>query len=212
MQEDYFLTISKQELSLLPPAKFDGRIEVVDSEDRAVETIAEIRKAPLVGFDTETRPSFKKGMLNEVALMQLSTEDTCYLFRLNKIGLCKSLLDFIEDEKCVKVGLSLHDDFHNLHRIADFEPKGFIDLQHYVKQFKILDNSLSRINAIVFGKRISKGQRLSNWEASELSEAQKGYASLDAVACMSIYRELQSGRFDPLSSPFLHYADRDNPV
>ncbi len=206
---DFFLSIPKQQLASLPPAKFGGRIVVVDSRELALPALEHLRNAGLIGFDTETRPSFKKGTLNEVSLMQLSDHDVCYLFRINRIGFFPELISFLEDDTVTKVGLSVHDDFHNLHRLASFEPRGFIDLQGFVKQFRIADNSLSRIFAILFGQRISKGQRLTNWEAEHLSEAQQAYASLDAFACIKIYDCLHSGKFIPADSPYIQYSETD---
>ncbi|MBP3590352.1 MAG: 3'-5' exonuclease domain-containing protein 2 [Muribaculaceae bacterium] len=207
---NYYLSIAKQDLAALDAARFDGPIIVVDTAEKADAALKELRGADIIGFDTETRPTFKKGAVNEVALVQLSTRKKCFLFRINILGLVPQLISLLEDEAITKVGLSVHDDFHNLHRLAEFEPRGFIDLQHFVKDFKISDNSLTRIYAILFGKRISKGQRLTNWEADTLSPAQKAYASLDATACVEIYDKLMSGTFNPADSRFIHYREEDN--
>lgn len=207
---DYFLSVDKHVLSGLPAAKFDGEIIIVDSSDKIDDAIERLRKSDLIGFDTETRPTFRKGALNEVALMQLSTRERCFLIRINMIGMPQAIIDLLEDEQCTKIGVSVHDDFHNLHRLADFEPKGFIDLQNFVKDFKIADNSLSRIYAILFGQRISKGQRLTNWEAESLTPAQQAYASLDATACIRIYDKLTSGTFRPEESEFKHFKDQES--
>ncbi len=184
-------------------AKFHGHIIVIDRPEQVDESIAILRESEIIGFDTETRPSFKKGALNEVALLQLAVPGTCFLFRINRIGMLPQIIDLLQDPECLKVGLSIHDDFLNLHRIAEFSPEGFIDLQTYVKKFHIADNSLTRIHAILYGERVSKGQRLTNWEAETLTESQKEYASLDASACIRIYTTLSRGEFNPLESPFL---------
>ena len=173
--QDYakaIVTINKDALATLPAEEYSGKIILVDAETKIPRAIEALRKAQIIGFDTETRPSFKKGQQYNVALVQLSTPDASYLFRTNLIGYPKEMMDLLEDPDKLKIGLSIHDDFHNLKRVADFEPCGFIDLQQYVKEYKIADNSLSRVYGILFGKRISKGQRLSNWEASELTESQ----------------------------------------
>ncbi len=135
--------------------------------------------------------------------MQVSGEDRCWLFRVNRLGVDGAVKRFLENDAILKVGLSIKDDFFVMHRSAEFEPKGFVDLQSYVKEFKIADASLQRIFAILFGKRISKGQRLSNWEADSLTEAQQHYAAIDAWACLRIYNLLSAGEFDPMSSPYL---------
>lgn len=175
----------------LPRVLFDGRIFVIQTEAEANKAVDYLRTSALLGFDTETRPSFKKGMLNKVALLQLSTEDTCFLFRLNTIGIPSSVVQLLQDEKVMKVGLSLHDDFVSLHRRTEFEPKAFLDLQDYVKEFGISDMSLQKLYANIFGQKITKGQRLTNWEADVLTEGQKMYAATDAWACVRIYRELE---------------------
>lgn len=197
------ISITKQQLSKLPPAHFDGKICVVQTEEEVNDAIARLRESDIIGFDTETRPSFKKGCSNSVSLIQLSTRNTCFLFRINKTGLTQPIIDLIEDPSILKIGLSTRDDFHNLNKLAHLEPKGFVDLQTYVKQFNIADNSLSRIFGIVFGQRISKGQRLTNWEADELTPSQQSYAALDALACIKLYDYLSSGKFNPEESPYL---------
>lgn len=206
----YLLTITKEELAQLPAAHFQGSIRLIEKAEDVAGAVEALRKSDVIGFDTETRPSFKKGQTNIVSLLQLSTRDTCYLMRLNHTGLTDELKQLLEDPDVLKIGLSIHDDFHNLKKISDIEPAGFIDLQHYVKQINIADNSLTRIYGIVFGKRISKGQRLTNWEALQLTDSQQAYAALDAKACIDIYDEIHSGRFNPLSSPYLRHPDNDD--
>ncbi|MCH5225597.1 MAG: 3'-5' exonuclease domain-containing protein 2 [Muribaculaceae bacterium] len=197
------VTISKETAGSLPAADYQGDIIVVDSLEKLPSAVEELKKAPIIGFDTETRPSFRKGQQFNVALIQLATPSCCFLFRTNLIGYPKELIDILEDPDKLKVGLSIHDDFHNLRRVAEIEPQGFIDLQNYVKEFKIADCSLTRVYGILFGRRISKGQRLTNWEAQELSELQQGYAALDAAACIDIYEFLKGGKFNPQTSPYL---------
>ena len=203
--ENAFITISKEKLADLPAASFSGKITVIDNPELVAPAIATLRKAKIIGFDTETRPSFKRGQTYKVALIQLATKDTCFLFRTNIIGLPKQLVEILEDDSILKVGVSVHDDFHSLKRLNDINPTAFLDLQTYVKNYKIVDNSLSRLYAILFGERISKAQRLTNWEAAELSEAQQAYAALDAWACIKIYEFLKEGNFYPLSSPYLTF-------
>lgn len=199
----HIVTISKADLALLTAETYQGSIEVIDTFEMVDHAVATLRDAEIIGFDTETRPSFKKGQSFHVALLQLSTHECCYLFRLNVIGMPDSLKALLEDDDKLKIGLSLHDDFHNLAKICQLKPAGFIDLQTYVKDFMIADNSLARIYAILFGKRISKGQRLTNWEAKHLTDAQQSYASLDALACIHIYEHLKGGNFDPWKSEYL---------
>ena len=186
------LTISKEAVAELPSEVFAGKIIVVDHEKEVEKAVADLIKCPRLGFDTETKPAFKRGQTHKVALMQLSTMEVCYLFRLNKIGYPDELDEIICNPGIKKIGLSLRDDFAAIRKRSDKKPQNFIDMQSFVDEYDIDDNGLQRIYAILFGKKISKNQRLSNWEASVLSEAQKNYAAMDAWACLRIYNHLIS--------------------
>lgn len=204
------LSISKDTLAQLPPALYGGKCHIVDTHSRSREAANFLLKCRTIGFDTETRPSFQKGRTHKVALLQFATDDECFLFRVNKTGIGKELRKLIESTDILKIGLSTSDDFHALQRLQpDIRPDGFLDLQQWVKNYEILDNSLSRIHAIIFGEKISKSQRLTNWEAETLSDLQQQYAALDAWACLKIYRHLESGLFDPGASP---YTIEENPT
>ena len=183
-------TITKEEIAKFDIEEFKGQIHEIQTLEEANEAIEYLSKFEIVGFDTETRPAFRKGNTYRVALIQLATDDVCMLFRLNKIGFPPSLIQFLSDPKHLKVGLSLKDDFCSMNRRQSFTPTGFIDLQKIVKEHDIEDMSLQKIYALLFEKKISKSQRLSNWEADKLTEPQKKYAALDAWACLKIYKEL----------------------
>ncbi len=175
----------------MPTVLFQGRIIVIDTPAEAEKAVKALSEHPLIGIDTETRPSFKKGVHYNVSLLQMSTPDTCFLFRLNRIGLPASLIALLEDEKIQKIGLSLHDDYQALSRRKRFTPRGFFDLQKHVSTYGIEEMSLQKIFAIIFGQRISKSQQLTNWDADVLTDKQKLYAATDAWACLSIYNQLQ---------------------
>jgi ribonuclease D len=186
--------ISKAEISVLPVVTFEGRIVAIQTVTDAEKAIDYLLTQKMVGVDTETRPSFVSGKSYKVSLLQVSTDEVCFLFRLNYIGFPQCIQRFIEDEKVMKIGLSLKDDFGALHKRSNFEPGEFIELQEYVRQFGIDDLSLQKIYAILFGQRISKNQRLSNWEAEVLNDRQKIYAATDAWACLMIYRYMENLR------------------
>lgn len=205
--KDYIISISKDQLAALPTMTYPAEITVVDSAAVAHSALRVLAREKFIGFDTETRPAFRKGLKHKVALMQLSTADRCFLFRLNKIGICAELKAFLENPAITKIGLSVHDDFNVLRRSGDIDPQGFVDLQDTVKGYGITDISLQKIYAIIFGERISKSQRLSNWEADTLTKAQQDYAALDAWACLNIYQHLKAGAFDPLASPYRHLPE-----
>ena len=187
----YQSKIEKSVISTLPPCDIVGEIIVIDRPEDVAAAINDLKQCPLIGFDTETRPSFRRGESNTISLLQLATDQRAYLFRLKKIGPNQLLKDLLESEEHMKVGLSVHDDFHSLNRWMPCRPKNFIELQKYVKAFGIEEMSLQKIYAIVFNKKISKRQQLSNWEADQLTPAQQQYAAIDAGACRDIYYKLR---------------------
>lgn len=159
------------------------------TEAEAKKAVSYLMKADILGFDTETRPSFKKGHQNKVSLLQVSTHDTCFLFRLNRFGLCPAIKKLLETKKVKKIGLSWDDDVRSLIVLGDFKPQGFFELQQHMQELGIEDISLAKLYANIFGQRISKREQLSNWEADVLSSKQQDYAATDAWACIMLYEE-----------------------
>lgn len=183
--------ITKEDINLLPVVATDNQIIVVDTSEQVEAAINDLENGDLIGFDTETKPSFRKGERNTVSLLQLSNAKRCYLFRLQKIGRNDRIKTFLENPKVRKVGLSVRDDFRALSRWMEMAPMNFIELQFYVKAFGIEQMGLQKIFAIIFHRKISKRQQLSNWEAPHLSDAQQLYAATDAWACREIYYQLR---------------------
>lgn len=184
--------ISNEEIPLLPKAAFEGRVEIVDSEKDVDEACDWLLKQKIIGFDTETRPSFKAGVTNKVALLQLSGGDRCFLFRLCRMRLDKAIIKVLENNDILKIGAAVHDDIKALQSLRHFTPRGFVDLQSIVGEWGVSDKSVRKVAAIVLGVGISKAQRLSNWEATQLTPAQISYAATDAWVCREVYLELQS--------------------
>ena len=190
MEKIIYSKFDKSDIVALPRAVFDGRIFVINTEAEAEKAVAYLLGQDILGVDTETRPSFKKGQRHNVALLQVSTHDTCFLFRLNLIGMPPAIIRLLEDINIPKIGLSLHDDILSLHKRADFTPGNFIDLQQHVGELGVKDLSLQKLYANFFHQKISKTVRLINWETDVLSDNQKTYAATDAWACIKIYEEL----------------------
>lgn len=186
-----FVKTNKQFISGLPRFMYTGPIQTIIGVDTAERAVSVLRKSRLLGIDTETRPSFRKGESHKVALLQISTEELCFLFRLNRIGFPQCLIDLLSDESILKVGLSLKDDFHMLRARHPFSPKGFIDLQDFVKEMGIEDMSLQN-STPTSSTCAYQNARLSNWEASDLTEQQQRYAATDAYACLKLYDRLCS--------------------
>lgn len=184
-------TITKDKIQTYPKVLFDGEIHLVNTPAEAERAVTFLKGFPMLGIDTETRPSFSKGQTHKVALLQVSTLEHCFLFRLNLTGLTLPIIMLLENPNIIKIGLSLKDDFMMLHKRAPFEPRGIIELQEYVRQFGIKEMSLQKIYAILFNQKISKSQRLSNWEAENLTMPQQLYAATDAWSCLRIYQLLE---------------------
>lgn len=204
------ITIPKEVLNELPGVAYPGGIgavTVIDTVAKAKIALRALSKHRYIGFDTETKPSFQRGQMNKVALLQLSTGEHCYLFRLNKPGIFEAVRPLLENPEIIKVGLSVHDDYNALRRRGEINPAGFLDLQDYCRSFHIADISLQKVFAIVFGQRISKSQRLTNWEADNLNESQQIYAAIDAWACLKLYKYIRGGNFNPLESRYLHVIE-----
>lgn len=184
-------TIDKETLKEMPKAAFPGQIHLVQTPQEAEKAVGYLKACSVLGIDSETRPAFTKGQSYKVALLQISSEDHCFLFRLNLTGLTLPVITLLENPGITKVGLSLRDDFMMLRKRAPFEQRACVELQEYVRTFGIQDKSLQKIYGILFAEKISKSQRLSNWEADSLTEPQKQYAATDAWACLNIYNRLQ---------------------
>jgi len=189
----YKENITVEELAEHELSWFKGEIVLVDNLKTFYEVFPRLLISDLLGFDTETRPTFKKGKKNSVSLIQLSTGDLACLFRINKMGIPDELADLLSDPLVIKAGVAVHDDIRFLKGVRKFNPEGFIDLQNFVKDFGIQSSGLKKLAAIVLGFRISKRQQVTDWEAEQLTEAQQVYAATDAWVCHQIFKKLTNG-------------------
>jgi len=189
----YRENITVEELAEHELSWFKGEIVLVDNLKAFYEVFPRLLGNDLLGFDTETRPTFKKGKKNQVSLIQLSTGNLACLFRINKIGIPDELIKLLANPSVTKAGVAVHDDIRFLASVRKFAPEGFIDLQNLVKEFGIQSSGLKKLAAIVLGFRISKRQQVTDWEAEELTEAQQIYAATDAWVCHQIYKKLTNG-------------------
>lgn len=189
-QMAYQSTIDNDSVALLPAARFEGRIVVVDNEADVEAACHDLQRYDMLGFDTETRPSFRAGVSYKVSLLQLSTPEVCYLFRLCNIRLSNPLLKILGSRRIIKVGVDITGDIRSLHALRHFKADGFVDLQNEASHWGIEEKSLRKLSAIVLGQRVSKAQRLSNWEAGILTDQQKEYAATDAWVSMHILERM----------------------
>ena len=191
MKKTIYDKFDKNTISQLPTVSFPGKIVVILSEGEANRAVEYLLSCDILGVDTETRPAFRKGQHHKVSLLQVSTRDICFLFRLNYIGIPPSLIRLLSNTEVTMVGLSWHDDLCMLRRRQDFIPGTFVDIQNLIGKLGIEDMSLQKLYANLFGQKISKRQRLSNWDADVLTDKQKSYAATDAWACINLYDEIE---------------------
>ena len=182
--------ITNEEINELDLHQYSGKIVIVSEQKKIRRAMDEIREQGVVGFDTETKPSFQKGVRNDPSLMQVALEEKVFLFRLNFTGITTELRDFLSDEDTRKIGVALRDDIKELQAVEHFEPGGFVELPKVVKSIGIESNGLRKLTAIILGFRISKSAQTSNWENETLTEKQLAYAATDAWVCHQMYQKL----------------------
>jgi len=189
--------ITKEEVDKLAPIQYEGPITVIESMEAFRGEIGHMASCPVLGFDTETRPSFRKGKVYPTSLIQLASDDHAWLIRVSRLGYPGRLLRLLSSAEVLKVGVGLNDDLRKMLFDHRFEPGGFLDLQRYVEAFQIGEKGLKKMVAIVLGRRISKSQQVSNWDADQLTEAQLRYAATDAWICLRIYSSLRQTLGNP---------------
>lgn len=220
MSKTIYSRFDKKAITDLPVVAFPGKVITIITAGEAEKAVDCLLNSDIIGVDTETKPSFHKGEQNKVALLQVSNRDICFLFRLNLTGITPAIKRLLEDKSVKKIGLSWHDDIRGLEARSKFKPGLFIDLQDIVGEIGIKDLSLQKIFANIFHQKISKRQRLTNWEAPVLSDKQKMYAAIDAWSCILIYEEImrlkKTGEYDlvmvpePESSQVVNIANNKN--
>ena len=192
--------ITKEEVNALPLGQFEGEMFLIDKVEDVEEVAEFLIQQRVIGFDTETKPAFQKGVINQVSLLQLSTSTQAFLFRLNQIGFPESIRNILEKENIVKVGAAVHDDIKGLAKLTDsFYPNSFFDLNDELKRVGFMNIGVRNLCAMVLGIRISKSEQVSNWESEKLTIKQQRYAATDAWGCLEIFKKLKAeGYLDEL--------------
>jgi ribonuclease D len=188
-------TIEKEEIKQLPPLKFEGPVSLCSSEKSAFEAFEVVLKESVVGFDTESRPSFKKGVRYPLSLLQLATINEVFIIRLQKVDIAERLTAFFEDTNITKVGIGIRDDIRELRNLANFESNNIIDLNEWAPDLGFEKIGARNLSAMILRGRISKQQQTSNWAVEDLSPAQIEYAATDAWICTAIYNRLVSSGY-----------------
>lgn len=186
------LTISKEEINELPLASFSGEVQLITETKKVIRIFDEISSHEIVGFDTETRPSFHKGQYYNVSLLQLAIPDKVFLIRLNHTGLTKEMISFLENDEILKAGVGIRDDIKALQKLQRFQADGFVELSTIAKNKGLQVESVKKLAGLLLGFRISKSAQTSNWEAEEYTEKQISYAATDAWVCLNLYKSLMT--------------------
>lgn len=191
-QKEFKTTITAEELNLLPLKSFDGKVQVITEVDKLSKVVKEIEKHDVIGFDTETRPSFKKGQSYKVALIQLAIPHKVFLIRTHHTGVTDEIASIFENKDIIKAGVAIHDDIKGLQKFNKFQPASFVDLSPVARKAGYQVESVKKLTGLLLGFRISKSAQTSNWEASTLTEKQLEYAATDAWVCLEIYKKLMA--------------------
>lgn len=190
------LRISTDEINSLPQLTFDKKVTLVRDSASLKYAVNIISNSSLIGFDTESRPAFKKGQHFPVSLVQIATEEEAFLFQLSFQPFDKNLADILSDNNIKKVGIATKDDIAKLKALYNFTPANFIDLAMIAKSKGIVQTGARALAARYMGCRLSKGAQRTNWSLPSLTERQISYAALDAWVCIQILPLLTADNTD----------------
>lgn len=183
--------VTKEEINELPLIRYEGEVKVVNTEEELTAALKDLYRQPVIGFDTESRPSFRKGEYYPISLVQIATPGLVYLIRTNKTGFTSGLRTLFENPNIIKAGISILDDLRELQKFGHFNPAGVVDLNQVAQAAGVKNIGVRSLSAIMLGVRISKSQQTSNWERDSLSKSQIYYAATDAWICMQLYEKLE---------------------
>ncbi len=185
--ERYRRSFSKEEINSLRLKSYQGPIRLISDPKEMDSALAGLDGDSVLGFDTETKPSFKRGVSHPPSLLQLAGSECVFLFRLDKSGLARGLREILADRNIVKSGVAVQDDIKELKQLSPFEEKGFVDLGDRARDLGLKTHGLRNLAANLLGFRISKQARVSNWASAELTEKQIRYAATDAWVSREVY-------------------------
>ena len=189
--------IAKDEIHNYPLLDFNGNIHLIQSESDIKSSCEILARHKVIGFDTETKPSFKKGVSYNISLLQLSAGNSVYLFRINKIGFDKKIIEILSNKNILKVGIDIKNDLLGLKKLKSFKENNFVDLNTLAIKKGYQSIGAVKLSIMLLGCRISKSQRLSDWSADNLTESQINYAAIDAWICPKILQSFKDKSLFP---------------
>jgi ribonuclease D len=183
--------VTKEEINELPLIRYEGEVVVVTTAEELADALQDLSRQPVIGFDTESRPSFRKGEYYPISLVQFATPGLVYLVRINKTGFTPGLRILFENPSIIKAGISILDDLRELQKFSSFRPGGVMDLNQVAQAAGVKNIGVRSLAAIMLGVRISKSQQTSNWERDALTKSQLYYAATDAWICLQLFEKLE---------------------
>ena len=183
--------LSKNEINSLPQTKFNGDVEVLSSNDNVQAAVNHLMNYDLIGFDTETKPTFVKGPLNPPSILQLACIDKVYIFQLDNESLYKKLFPILSNENITKCGVSVDRDLIELMYLSPFDPLSFVDLGNIARDYDVPHHGLRGLVAMFLKHRISKGAQISDWSKTVLSQSQITYAATDAWISLKLFEAFE---------------------
>ena len=188
-------TIEKERIKELPSLQFQGKVEICDTTEKVISAIPHLLESEVLGFDTESRPSFKKGVKYPVSLLQIASQSRVYIIQLQRSDFPGELVKLFENDSVTKVGIGIRDDIRELKSLVSFNPQNLVDLNEWAPELGFEKIGARNLSAMILGGRISKQQQTSNWANETLTQAQIDYAATDAWICVEIYLKLKSNGF-----------------
>ena len=182
------IKLSKNEINALPLIQYEGDIEILTSKDNIQAAINDLKNYDLIGFDTETKPTFVRGPLNPPSIMQLACDDKVYIFQFDNDEIFKQLFLILSNKNITKCGVSVDRDLIELMYLSPFDPISFVDLGNVARENEIPHHGLRGLVAMFLKQRISKGSQTSDWSKISLSDSQISYAATDAWVSLELFK------------------------
>ncbi len=183
--------LTKEEINTRPIGRYEGPIHVIRKPDQVAAALEHLEQETLLGFDTETRPTFRSGQHYQPTVLQLASRDAVFVFQIKQCHFGRGLRRLLSNPDIIKAGVALDRDIKELNEIAVFQPGGFVDVADLAKAAGCQNHGLRNLAACLLGFRISKRSQVSNWAQPRLTPAQIDYAATDAWVGRKLYLKLK---------------------
>lgn len=192
MSENPLHAISPEALNELPVRRYEGKVNFVASPAQLHAARLDVLHERVIGFDTETRPAFRKGESYLPSIAQVATAAAVHIFPLRYPDTHRLLAELLASADIVKAGVALANDLRTLKQRFDFNERRVVDLGVVAKRNGYAQSGVRNLAGIALGYRIAKGAKTTNWAAAQLSPAQIAYAATDAWVCRELFLQFES--------------------